>query len=68
MGEVAIRLKCSGEADGANVYINKVYKGMCPADIFVPGGNIKLKVSKPVGKEKEKTFEKVISQAKVSQK
>jgi hypothetical protein len=56
--EAVVRLRCEGESDGANVYINGHLKGQCPADIGLPEGNIRLQVVKNLDKGRYRTFEK----------
>ncbi|MCD6061471.1 MAG: hypothetical protein K0S16_1782 [Moraxellaceae bacterium] len=53
-----LRLRCDGEAAGAEVRINGVKKGECPLDLVVPEGKVKLSVRKTVDEHRFKTFEK----------
>jgi hypothetical protein len=53
-----LRLRCDGEAAGAEVRINGVKKGECPVDLIVPEGKVKLSVRKALDEHRFKTFEK----------
>lgn len=52
----AIRVACSGEADGAIVEINGKKKGQCPVDIQIAPGDMKLKVYLKVDASHERAF------------
>jgi hypothetical protein len=56
--EAVLRLRCEGESEGANVYINGHLKGQCPTDLGLPEGNIRLQVVKNLDKGRFRTFEK----------
>lgn len=55
--EVGLRLKCSGDSDGAKVYINGKKSGECPITVFVPAGDISIKAVKTVDPDRERSFE-----------
>jgi hypothetical protein len=43
-----LRLRCEGEAENADVFINGKLKGQCPIDLSVAEGSIQLKVVKNI--------------------
>lgn len=53
-----LRLRCDGDAAGAEVSINGVKKGECPIDLAVPEGKVKLGVRKMLTEHSYKVFEK----------
>lgn len=53
-----VRVKCEGDALDALVYINGKPEGNCPITLKVPGGNIKLRVTKALDEEHDGVFEK----------
>jgi hypothetical protein len=53
-----LRLRCDGEAAGAEVHINGVKKGECPLDLVVPEGKVKLSVRKTLDEHRFQLFEK----------
>lgn len=58
MAESALRVYCEGAAEGSKIYVNGQFKAECPSDIFIPAGDIKLRVVKAVDSEYERVFEK----------
>lgn len=56
-GESALRVACYDDNEGAKVFINDQLRGNCPIDLFVPGGDIKLKAVKNVDRDRARFFE-----------
>ena len=56
LAESTLRINCTGEDAGAEVYINGTYKGECPVDIQVQEGMLKLLVQKVVDAKHERAF------------
>ncbi len=44
-----LRIGCTGDAVGAEVRVNGVFKGECPVDVEVRAGLVKVEAAKPVG-------------------
>jgi len=55
--ESALRVACEDSDEGSKIYINGKYKGDCSSALFLPAGNIKLRVVMPVDSEYEKVYE-----------
>mgnify|MGYP000880663982 CR=1 FL=1 len=53
-----LRLRCDGDADNADVFINDKFKGQCPIDLSVAEGSIKLKVVKNLDQGHYRLFTK----------
>lgn len=56
--ESALRVTCEEADEGSKIYINGKYKGDCSSALFLPAGNVKLRVVMPVDDEYEKVYEK----------
>lgn len=56
--EALLRVRCEGDSEGADIYINGQIKGQCPTDLSLPPGQIKLKVQKNLDKGRYRTFER----------
>ena len=54
---VALRVACSGNDQGAVIYVNNTKKGVCPNDIFVEGGDIQFRAVKVVDEDHERIYE-----------
>ncbi len=44
----ALRLACEGSAEGANVTVNKIFRGPCPIDVQVKPGRILVMATKTI--------------------
>jgi len=55
-----LRIACSGDDMGAEIYLNGKFKGECPVDVQVPEGSYKLRVFKSLSKQYELSFEQDI--------
>lgn len=53
-----LRLRCDGDADSADVFINGKLKGQCPIDLSVTEGSIQLKVVKNIDQGHYRLFAK----------
>lgn len=56
--EAILRVRCDGDSEGADLYINGQIKGQCPTDLALAPGQIKLKVQKNLDKGRFRTFER----------
>ena len=54
---VALRIACSGNNQGAVIYINNTKKGGCSDTIFVEGGELQLRAVKAVDEDYERIYE-----------
>lgn len=45
-----LRLRCTGDSEGAEVKVNGARKGACPIDVAVPAGDIALSATKDLGR------------------
>lgn len=57
MAVSVLRVHCSGDDEGAKIFINGEFKGNCPADLFLPSGETTLRAVKPVDEKRERAFE-----------
>lgn len=53
----ALRIACTGDSVGAEVFVNGQFKGECPLDIQVAAGSFKIVAKKKVDAERERVFE-----------
>jgi len=51
-----LRIACEGSSKGANVQVNKKFKGTCPLDLKVQEGGVKLKVWQAVDDLEEHVY------------
>lgn len=54
------RFYCSGDSEGAVLFINGEQKGSCPGDLFLPVGRYTVTAIKTVDDEHERRFEQAI--------
>lgn len=52
----ALRISCSGDNEGAVIYLNGKKKGECPDDFFVESGNINIRAVKVIDDDYERIF------------
>lgn len=55
-----LRVSCEPDGVGAEVSINGKFRGACPLDIVVKEGNWKLAVAKPITKEIQTDYRKMV--------
>lgn len=51
-----LRLRCDGDSEGADVFVNNKLKGQCPLDLAVAEGNIQLQVVKNLPEGRYRRF------------
>ncbi len=55
-----LRVNCDDADNGAEIYVNGVFKGECPLDLKVNAGMLKLRLLKKIDAKREQVFEQEI--------
>lgn len=57
IAQSVLRVHCTNDNEGAEIFINDELKGSCPTDLFLSSGEKTLRAVKPVGDDQERVFE-----------